>query len=272
MSKGSPMCVQYYNYRIEFQLRGAAHLHGVLWLDLEALIQKLSKKPGYAHFEELKNAFHSVNNDEKPSDLHCQVLQDFHDLFIDCTIKSPGGRIASEVNKHHHTRTCLKRGTKCRFNFPRLVSPTTILSVPIQILYPDIEEREKVSKKHSIVLDKVKDMLENKEIVEEICKIHCEEIESFLNVLETLEGEEARKFTLSKADDLKSYRERRIIELLKKANIMEDLEIEQSLPESMKEIQLLNEYVDLLRISRRGYCMINARDVDEIYINNFNEE
>ena len=30
MSKGSPMCVQYYNYRIEFQLRGAGHLHGVL--------------------------------------------------------------------------------------------------------------------------------------------------------------------------------------------------------------------------------------------------
>ena len=56
-----------------------------------------------------------------------------------------------------------------------------------QILYPDIEEREKVSKRHSIVLDKVKDMLENKEIVEEICKIHCEEIESFLDVLETLE-------------------------------------------------------------------------------------
>ena len=85
----------------------------MLWIDLDELIDRLTKIPGQSHFEELKNAFASVNNDEKPSDLHCEVLQDFHDLFISCTIKSPGGRIASVVNRHHHTRTCLKRGPNC---------------------------------------------------------------------------------------------------------------------------------------------------------------
>ena len=35
---------------------------------------------------------------------------------------------------------------------------------------------------------------------------------------------------------------------------------------------MLEEYTDLLQISKKGYSMINARDIDEIYINNFNEE
>ena len=37
MSKKSKMPVKYYNYRVEFQLRGAGHIHGCLWLDLDKL-------------------------------------------------------------------------------------------------------------------------------------------------------------------------------------------------------------------------------------------
>jgi len=33
MSKFNEMHVQYYNYRVEFQMRGAGHIHGVLWID-----------------------------------------------------------------------------------------------------------------------------------------------------------------------------------------------------------------------------------------------
>ena len=43
MGKGaSKMPVKYYNYRVEFQLRGAGHIHGCLWLDLEQLSQVLN--------------------------------------------------------------------------------------------------------------------------------------------------------------------------------------------------------------------------------------
>ena len=42
LSKKSKMPVQYYNYRVEFQMRGAGHIHGVLWLDLDHL-SKLKK-------------------------------------------------------------------------------------------------------------------------------------------------------------------------------------------------------------------------------------
>ena len=109
-----------------------------------------------------------MNNDEKPSEVQYEVLQDFHDLFISCSTKSPGGKIASEVNKHHHTHTCRKHGTRkhgteCRFDFPRLVSPRTVLSVPIQILYPDIKEREEVATKQEKVFGKVKELLKNEE-------------------------------------------------------------------------------------------------------------
>ena len=127
MSKGGDMCVEYYNYRVEFQLRGAGHIHGVLWVDLDNFIEHQSRKDDYySSFTGLKKAFLSVNNEEDPSLADCQMLQDYADMFISCTIKSPGGKLASEINRHHHTRTCRKRGTNCRFNFPRFPSLTTI--------------------------------------------------------------------------------------------------------------------------------------------------
>ena len=33
LSSGSPLTLDYFNYRIEFQLRGAPHAHGTLWMD-----------------------------------------------------------------------------------------------------------------------------------------------------------------------------------------------------------------------------------------------
>ena len=33
MSKGNPMSIRYYSYKVEFALRGAGHIHGVLWVD-----------------------------------------------------------------------------------------------------------------------------------------------------------------------------------------------------------------------------------------------
>ena len=33
MSQGNPMAIQYHSYKVEFALRGAGHVHGVLWID-----------------------------------------------------------------------------------------------------------------------------------------------------------------------------------------------------------------------------------------------
>ena len=41
LNKENPMCVKDYSYKVEFQGRGAAHYHGVLWLDLSQLETKV---------------------------------------------------------------------------------------------------------------------------------------------------------------------------------------------------------------------------------------
>ena len=114
MSKNGDMCVEYYNYRVEFQLRGAGHIHGVLWIDVDRFLERQTSADNNL-FEELKNAFASVNNYQIPSVKECKALEDFADMFISCTLKSPGGQKAKDVNCHHHTFTCKKRGPKCRF-------------------------------------------------------------------------------------------------------------------------------------------------------------
>ena len=220
----------------------------------------------------VKEAFKCVNNDEIPSDDLKEALEKFADMFLSCTTKSPGGKIASEVNRHHHTRTCRKKNTNCRFNFPRLVSPKTILSIPARILYPDEEERVKILDKYNKVMGKIKDCLENDDLIKELSTNICgKEIEEFIRELDEMEGEKDEKiFQESKSDDIAQWREKRIIELLKVANIAEDFNLSETSPDF--EERLLEEYVLLLRLSKRDYGIVLARDIDETYINNFNEE
>ena len=40
MGDNNPMMVEYYTYKVEFQDRGAGHIHGTLWLKLE-MIERL---------------------------------------------------------------------------------------------------------------------------------------------------------------------------------------------------------------------------------------
>ena len=35
LDKFNSMCIKLYNYRVEFQLMGAGHIHEVLWIDLD---------------------------------------------------------------------------------------------------------------------------------------------------------------------------------------------------------------------------------------------
>ena len=37
MGKNNPMKIKHISYRVEFQGRGAAHIHGTLWLDLKEI-------------------------------------------------------------------------------------------------------------------------------------------------------------------------------------------------------------------------------------------
>ena len=46
------------------------------------------------------------------------------------TVGKDVARMANEVNKHHHTKTCRKHDTTCRFGYPRLSAPYTIILEP----------------------------------------------------------------------------------------------------------------------------------------------
>ena len=48
------------------------------------------------------------------------------------TVGKDIAKIASEVNKHHHTKTCRKHDTTCRFKYPRFPAPYTIIVQPVQ--------------------------------------------------------------------------------------------------------------------------------------------
>ena len=47
------------NYRVEFQMRGAAHIHGVLWIDFDAFLKDDRNK----EFCNLKEAFEAIGNE-----------------------------------------------------------------------------------------------------------------------------------------------------------------------------------------------------------------
>jgi len=62
MDKSSPMKTQFYNYRVEFQMRGAAHIHGVLWVDLSQLENR------FPNIQEKKQVFCRFDYPKLPSE------------------------------------------------------------------------------------------------------------------------------------------------------------------------------------------------------------
>ena len=148
MGKNNPMHVKYYTYKVEFQERGAGHIHGTLWLDLDAIQNMMKETPdgqfrpktseekndksihGWMHG--LKSGFKKLRHNLKLNGCEIQSLTRFIDTYTTVSIhENTVGRvvakIAQEVNRHYHTKTCRKHDTTCRFGYPRLPAPHTII-------------------------------------------------------------------------------------------------------------------------------------------------
>ena len=106
-SKGSPLKVKYHSYKVEFAMRGAAHVHGVLWIDWEN-IDILSKKDTQL----IKDALKKIKNEQKLEDNERNAIATFADKFISCTLKNPKtANIVKSVNVHNHrVENCCKHG------------------------------------------------------------------------------------------------------------------------------------------------------------------
>ena len=71
--------------------------------------------------------------------------------LISCRLPSieekPLYDIVNEVQRHKHTKSCLKYNGHCRYGFPKLPSPETLVAQPIETIYPGITDEEKTEMK-----------------------------------------------------------------------------------------------------------------------------
>ena len=138
MCREHPMAIESYSYKVEFALRGAGHIHGVLWVDWERFTE-LPK----ADIDNIKEALRKIKNDVRIDHKEKRSIEKFADLFISVSLKEPSTTdIVEVVNIHGHTKTCRKYQTVCRFGFPKFPSLRTIVSVPYKMLTdsPEINE------------------------------------------------------------------------------------------------------------------------------------
>ena len=252
MARSNPLSVKYYSYKVEFQARGAAHIHGILWLNmfrLEKLILKNGQlsHPSSDHVNQdqstlplkgIAETFQKLRSCGKLSKDNISVLTRFVDSFTTVSTHGPTVgedvvKIVTEVNTHHHSRTCVKRGTDCRFNYPRPPAPYTIIAEPLENMEP--AEAKKILKKHKEVITSVLDAMECSTIVEELM-------------------EKFDKASEQAGEENKEGRVKRIQELCKHAKVSYE------------------DYIKALSTSKMGYAVVLQRDIDEIYVNSYNPE
>ena len=181
LGKNNPMNVKNYTYKVEFQDRGAGQIHGVLWINMKILERltknsdgelielrdtetKITESEKIKPFQNLTRAFKKIRNEEHLNKEDKQTLINFVNEFVTCslnpaTVGEDVAQLASEVNRHHHTKTCRKylkmilqaEENLCRFGFRKYPSPITIIVVPCQLTG---EARDKKFKYRTEVLNK----------------------------------------------------------------------------------------------------------------------
>ena len=135
--------VSHFSYRVEFQARGLPHIHGVAWIAKHELAKRgLTGNLMDNELEALKLVDELVT---------CKIPDNDEQLK----------KIVLEVQQHKHTKSCLKYNGVCRYDFPRLPSPHTIVAKPIEETHPHLSEKEQIKKKQRAVkvLKKAKELL-----------------------------------------------------------------------------------------------------------------
>ena len=150
-------------------------------MDVDEIV-KQDKESGSNKLEILKTALQTIYDDLNPSEEEKEAMEAYIDKFVSVSLKDPETmQIVIDVQIHKHTKTCMSRGSDCRFYFPQFPSLRTIISVPLRILYPDDEERKKeVHDKIKLVFGAVKKVLENEEEMENANNIYKEELDKLV--------------------------------------------------------------------------------------------
>ena len=301
MNSTNPMCVYKWSYKTEFQQRGAAHVHGVMWLNMNALekvcqlksgelikerdvalgrrwiidkinasgetVEKVRKKK--KPFEGAKEIFAKLRTNKCITPEDKEVLIKLINCFTTVSLcpAEVGADVATtaeEVNKHSHTITCRKYGGTCRFNFPRFPSKKTVIAGP-EYQEGDTEGWAlRLLKENGLETDTEDDMEEIPDGLKQHKKSPITRIEEHLKkelnkVKKILEDEDAMKLIKQskpkKGDTVEEYekmRDLRIKMLLKVAGVKEEI------------------YYTALAMNKKGYIIVQKRDIDETMINSYN--
>ena len=232
MGKNSPLHVKYISYRIEFQARGAAHIHGVLWLDLEKIENELDKDQTNKKMN-LVSAFKKLRFEEQLTEEEKNSLVLFTDRFISCSL-NPNLMtqevidIVKEVNIHRCTTKCQYQ---CKYSFPKYPLKETIFIDKNEPL--PAEDKDENSE---VILTNVNNILKDDDKLAEIQQKY------------------PNKGTTKEANDV--LRSKRIETMLKMAGNIK-----------------YQDYVMAIKRSKRyGSTVLLQRDLDEVYVNNYNKE
>ncbi|XP_068069853.1 uncharacterized protein [Danio rerio] len=102
--------VEDFFYRVEFQARGSPHIHLLAW----------------------------VKDAPDPEEDNDETICDFIDRYVSCKLPDPNvdpelHKIVTEVQLHskNHSKSCKKGKVVCRFGFPKLPMPKTMITHPM---------------------------------------------------------------------------------------------------------------------------------------------
>lgn len=90
------------------------------------------------------------------------TLAKFIDSFVSCSTKIEScSNIVKEVQIHHHSKSCKKFGSECRFGFPKLPSEKTIIAQPFELVDEgeDIDDNHDTEKKKEEIVSKYKNIV-----------------------------------------------------------------------------------------------------------------
>ena len=154
--------VSYYSYRIEFQLRGMPHLHGVFWLDKEEIGHCLDENGDYKDKE----------------------ITELIDKWVSCSLNTGSqklDKLVKELNVHRHTPSCQKGKLKCRFHFPKFPSKRTLIAHPpsSELSKERLSYLEEIFRKVKTKLEELEELTE-----EEIKDRYQDDLDNFLDDLE----------------------------------------------------------------------------------------
>ena len=194
-------------------------------------------------FYGLATSLRKMHNGEEITEEDIEVVVAFVDTFSTVSLHPAlvgpiVAAIAYSVNQHHHTKTCRKYQTKCRFKFPKLPSYRTLIARPPGKDTSN-EEKKILEAQHEKVLKKVKEVLEDKEIVDSIISQYPKESEKT-------------------ADEAIQGRNKRIDAILERAGL--------------NSTEGRSSYEAALSYNSSGYSVVLARDIDELNVNSYNPE